>query len=51
MKVKVVSSERFTYAAKDYHAGNELEIPDAYAATYIKAGYVDKVKERKARKK
>jgi len=50
LKVKVTSSERFTFAAKDYHAGDELDIPDGYAAAYVEKGYVKQVKAPRKRK-
>jgi hypothetical protein len=38
MRVKVKRTEqyRFTWNAQDYGPGDEVDIPDAYAAEYIK---------------
>jgi hypothetical protein len=54
MRVKVKRTEqyRFTWNAQDYGPGDEIDIPDTYAAEYIKQGYVEEVKaQRKSGKK
>jgi hypothetical protein len=50
MRVKVKRTEqiRFTWNAQDYGPGDEVDIPDEYAAEYIRQGYVEEVKSKKS---
>jgi hypothetical protein len=51
MRVKVTSSERFTWNAVDYQSGQEVDIPDHYAEQYVDAGLVEKVHDKKSTRK
>jgi hypothetical protein len=47
VKVKRTEQNRFTWNAQDYSPGDEVDIPDEYAAEYINQGYVEEVKSKK----